>query len=155
MILSIGLKNLNDIKSPKFIYAHIMTTHLPFLFDKDGNAIDTYNRTDWNYYLGAYQYTLDQTLQVVASIQANADPDNPPIIIVQSDHGARNILETTGTKRGPLLENYPEDDKFAIINALYLPGYEGKPLKQDMNPISTFPLILNYYFGGDLPISGN
>jgi len=73
-----------------------------------------------------------------------------PIIILQSDHGARN--RDAKTNFSAVLSNYPEEDAYDIMNALYLPGYDYSTLTQDIKPVNTFPIILNHYFGENIPM---
>jgi hypothetical protein len=50
------------------------------------------------------------------------------------------------------LENYPEEYKTWIVNALHLPGCADAPLAQDMDPINTFPIVFNCYFDAGIPL---
>ncbi|MBI5825667.1 MAG: hypothetical protein HZB18_16690 [Chloroflexi bacterium] len=141
------LGNLKEVSSPKFIYVHLLLPHLPFMFDENGNVIDVKYHGNWNYYLGTYNYSLEVAKKIVENILANADPDRPPVIILQSDHGARNIYYGSA-----MLSNYPEEYKTQIVFALRLPGYDTSTLPQDINPINTFPIIFNYLFDDNIPL---
>jgi hypothetical protein len=87
---------------------------------------------------------------MIDKILSSADPGNPPVIIIQSDHGARGL--ESGAATTVLLENYPDEYKTLIVNALYLPGCSDAPLTQDMDPINTFPIVFNCYFNANIPI---
>lgn len=138
-----------QVSSPKFVYVHLMIPHSPFIFDARGNTNDPQYYKNWDYYLGNYIFATDIAKQMVTSILASADPAHPPIIILQSDHGARN--GTDGYTN--ILENYPDKYKTLIMNALYLPGCDNTTdLKQDMKPINTFPIIFNCYFDENIPL---
>jgi hypothetical protein len=139
---------LSEIPSPKFVHVHLMIPHNPFMFDADGKPVDPRFYQDWNYYLDQYKFTIDIIETMIANILQDADPARPPIIIIQSDHGARNIV----AQGGVALENYPEEYKTDILNMMLLPGFDTSQLRQDMNPINTFPLIFNHYFGTTIPI---
>jgi hypothetical protein len=43
--------------------------------------------------------------------------------------------------------------EYHILTALYLPGYDYSTLEEDLDPIDTLSLILNFYLGEDLPLS--
>jgi hypothetical protein len=147
--------NLDDVPGPKFVYTHILLPHQPFIFDEDGEMLDPAYREDWNYYLGQYKYATKLAQELIESILATADPDNPPVIIFQSDHGARNITRKTKEKLilTRFLENYSiKTYAFDIINALYLPGMDPALLKKDMDPMETFPLVLNFYLDAGVEI---
>jgi len=116
------------------------------MFDKNGGLVDSSFYRNWNYYEGNYIYAMKYIRKLVTSILANADPQNPPIIILQSDHGARireNNLE---------LKGFPQDMLRNILFAMYLPGYDTSALPQDENPINTLPLVFNHYLGENLPL---
>ena len=140
------LPNLSGIPSPKFVYAHFMIPHQPFLFDRNGGLVDSSFYRNWNYYEGHYIYTMKYIEKLITKILANADPENPPLIILQSDHGARiraNNLE---------LSNYPQDMLRNIMFAVRLPGFDTSTLTQDENPINTLPIIFNHVFGENIPL---
>jgi hypothetical protein len=138
------------VPSPIFVYIHLMLPHMPFMFDADGNMTDPSVHHNWNYYLGNYIFALKIAEKLISNIMSTADPDNPQVIILQSDHGARN--KNTGSPESVTLENYPEEYKTLIVNGLKLPGCDTSNLTQDINPITTFPIVFNCYFGEDIPI---
>jgi hypothetical protein len=136
--------------SPKFVYVHLMIPHMPFMFDANGGYVDPKFHQNWDYYLGNYLFTINLIKQMVSNILSNSDPDNPPIIILQSDHGARN--KPTPSPESKILKEFPEEYKTLILNSLYLPDCENAPLSQDMDPINTFPIIFNCVFDAQIPL---
>jgi hypothetical protein len=136
------IPNLSEVETPKFVYAHILLPHPPFIFNADGSVVDAINHTNWDFYLGHYIYATKKVEQMLDEILANSETENPPIIILQSDHGPRNWNS-----------NFPEAMKLDILNAFYLPDLDSSidltPLRQ---PINTFPVLFNAYFQTDLPI---
>ncbi|MEX2030825.1 MAG: hypothetical protein WD906_07630 [Anaerolineales bacterium] len=144
------LGDLRGIPSPKFVYAHIMLPHEPFVFSADGGINEPECHLDWSCYYGNYQYAMTLLEGLVDRIQEKADPGNRPIIVLQSDHGARNIPYMAAGEG--VLPSYPEEYAYSILNALYLPGVDYTTLGDDLAPIDTFPLILNIYFGYQLPL---
>jgi hypothetical protein len=144
------MKNLNEVPSPKFVYVHMLLPHMPFLFDQNGVVIATTFNSNWNDYLGNYIYSIDYAKEMITNILSQADPENPPIIILQSDHGARNQIYYGNEET--LLKNFPEEFKTSILYTLYIPGYDTSSLPQDINPINTFPIIFNYLFDAKIPL---
>lgn len=144
------ITELDYIPSPKFVYAHILSPHNPFMFDANGRLTNTKNHQNWNFYLDQHKYITNQISQVIEKILEQSDPSRPPIIILQSDHGARN--RDTGYPGAVYLENYPEDLRYSIVNALYLPGYDYSQLTEDMSPIHTFEIILNHYMQAEMSV---
>jgi hypothetical protein len=141
--------NLQEVNSPKFVYLHLLFPHKPFMYDENGQAIDLRNRANWNYYLGQYNYSLTLVISMLDGILEDADPGNPPVIILQSDHGARNVKNAASTV---ILENFSEEYKYSILFALHMPGYDSSQLPQDVKPINTFPIVFNYLFGDNIPL---
>ena len=145
------IANLGDIPAPRFVYVHLMLPHAPFMFDENGSLNERKNFLNYNYYLGNYIYSMDVAREMISGILSVADPSNPPVIVLQSDHGARNMLVTNSPYK-VLLDGYPEEYKRAIVNVIRLPGCTDAPLTPDMDPINTFPIIFNCIFGTEIPL---
>ena len=134
------------MESPKFVYAHIMSPHLPYVFDRDGNF--TRNKTNyWEFeeydkselrtmYLEQYIYVTSVIKNIIDSIQKHNDE---AIIIIQSDHGPRP------TSAG----NHDIDDALKIINIIYFPDKDYSGLDHDISPVNTLRVMLNKYFNED------
>ncbi len=130
------------IGGPKFVYAHIMIPHYPHVFSPDGTILtdpgfygDGGKAVDDNYnqqgYLDAIQFINSRIVPILQSILDQSK--NPPIIIVQGDHG----------QSGP--------DRYTNLNAYYLPdGY--KDLYASITPVNSFRLIFDDYFGANYPL---
>lgn len=138
-----------DVPSPKFVYIHLLIPHMPFLFDAEGDRINPKHQYDWDQYLGYYIFSTQYAKSMIEKILASYDTANPPVIVFQSDHGARNRTMESGNI---LLENYPAEYLNHIVNTLYLPGCEDAPLTQNLDPVNTFPIIFNCYFDANLPL---
>mgnify|MGYP000990079600 CR=1 FL=1 len=137
-----------DIPSPKFVYAHLLLPHKPFMFDENGEILDSNHYANWNYYFGQYKFTLKVIQSTIKTILANANPDYPPVIILQSDHGARNLQDLDF----PNLENYPDENVGSIVFAIYAPACPTLPLEDGMDPINTFPIVFNCLFDTSIPL---
>ena len=135
--------------SPKFTYVHLLFPHIPFVFSGNGDLKLVGGSANWQNYFENYKFFLLVAQNMIDNILSKSDPENPPVIILSSDHGARNIKKYPYTE---YLENYPEEYKTLIVNALYLPGCDDAPLTQDMDPINTFPIVFNCYFDTEIPL---
>ena len=130
---------------PKFVYAHFLAPHAPFIYLPDGSI-----NPDYNYYiteagigaddehirvgyLNNVQYINKQILPVLQQVIANSA--QPPIIIVQGDHGYVD-----------------EERKYNNLNAYYFPGDAKQSLYPTITPVNTFRLIFDKYFGMDYPL---
>lgn len=141
---------MTEVPAPKFVYVHLILPHYPFMFTEDGNPVDPAYHYNWDYYLGTYKYSMKICERMIDSLLSNADPDRLPFIVIQSDHGARNIL--TAVSGSKIMKDFPEEYKYHIINMLYLPGMDTSRLPKDLKPINTFPLIFNFLFDARLPL---
>ncbi|HSM70367.1 MAG TPA: hypothetical protein VK851_02395 [Anaerolineales bacterium] len=134
------LPNIASIPGPKFVYAHIMTPHNPFVFLPDGslNTDSRYYDSEKGYpsnselftpgYLNSIQFLNSRLPGIIDEIIKNSG--TPPVIVLQGDHGY--II--------------PER-RYNILNAYYLPGqeYDGL-LYPSITPVNTFRIIFNQYF---------
>ncbi len=140
-----------DIPSPKFVYSHLLLPHKPFMFSQYGTLLEPSQYQNYQNYLGQYIFTLKIIKDSIKSIQSSSDPENPPVIILQSDHGARNLKEGGKGGEGPLI-NYPDKHHTSILYAVYAPMCPDMPLKDGIDPINTFPVIFNCLFDMDIPL---
>ncbi len=119
----------------KFVYAHLMVTHPPYLFDLQGNLREKTTESD-----AAYRdqviYANKRILTIVKNILAQSK--TPPVIILQGDH-ARG-WEGVG------------DDGFKILNAYYLPQNANSLIYSTITPVNTFRLVLSTFFGKEYPL---
>jgi len=112
--------------------------------------LDQKNYYNWDYYIDSYKFEITKVTELINTLIAQADPANPPIIVLQSDHGFRNI--DSGHASSKIFANYPEEYKYEIINALLLPGYDTSQLPDNLNPIDPFIIILDHYFNENIPL---
>mgnify|MGYP000873545221 CR=1 FL=1 len=139
-----------DFPKPTFIYSHLLLPHVPFLFNENGGYIEYYHQHDWNYYLGQYKFTIKIILRTIETILKEFDLTNPPIIILQSDHGARNLANNESGEG--ILLNFPGKYRTSILFAVYAPACPDMPLKDGIDPVNTFPLVFNCLFDMDIPL---
>ncbi len=129
------------LESPKFIYAHIVSPHPPFVFGPNGKILVNKPVDEIAGYRGQVDFINNRLMEIVSEIIANSPI--PPIIILQGDHGA--VIDYENTVIDPL-------QKLAILNALLLPGIDGENFYARISPVNTFALIFNHYFGADYPL---
>ena len=83
-------------------------------------------------------YISTRVIELVEKIIA--DSDQPPIIILQSDHGIQMANQVELMK---------------ILNAYYLPNFDVEDIPQDISPVNTFRIILTTYLGTEYPLLEN
>jgi hypothetical protein len=137
------LKQIPNLESPKFVFAHILCPHTPFVFDQDGGEVDSTNSHNWRnkqYYLNQYIYVTEQLKILAGQILQNSKES--PIIIIQSDHGPR----PTNSPKPEQNFEIPKDEIHKIFNAYYLPNMDKNLLPENISPVNSFRMIFNYYF---------
>ncbi|HTX92047.1 MAG TPA: sulfatase-like hydrolase/transferase [Anaerolineales bacterium] len=125
------------VRSPKFVFVHLVVPHPPFVFSPTGGLVTAgaENATSLEGYRNSVTFINQAILQVVDRILA--DSKTPPIIVIQGDHAA------------PLYHSPLQ--RMTILNAYYLPGAQA-PLYPTISPVNTFRLILDSYFGQNYPL---
>lgn len=147
------------IGGPKFVHAHIGLPHDPYIFEPDGSFVTpdvARSRTRAENYANQVEYANASVIEFVDELLA-ADPDNPPIIIVQSEEGPfpERFAADQGAYRwvdGSTDEELHE--KFGVLSTFYLPGLPGERAEEaglypSITMVNEFRVILNHYFGTD------
>ncbi len=138
---------------PKFVFAHFIVPHHPYLFDRSGRVLvdaTLSNQFDfqkmlWEQkakYVDQLVYVNEQVTRVIERIQAESA--QPPVIIIYSDHG-------------PNLENGMSQQerisvRLANFAAYLLPNAPKGLVPSDGSLVNQFRYILNYYFDGQMEI---
>jgi hypothetical protein len=129
------LKELPKEDGPKFVFAHILVPHPPFIFTPDG-------RFHWA------GHPIEGYVSNVAFINAQIVPavdeiikqsSIPTVIIIMGDHGPAGIPDT------------PEM-RMSNLYALYVNDQAKKDLYETFTPVNTFRVIFNNYFGTKYPL---
>lgn len=126
------LDDLAFVEGPKFVFAHLLIPHGPFVFDAEGNftieprsLVDSYN---------AQVTYLNQRLTELLTTIIN-DSDRPVVIILQGDHGGPGTQLTY--------------DRMKILNAYYLPEGQDR-LYPSITPVNSFRVVFDTFFGTEL-----
>jgi len=152
------LKNLKTLETiatmdgPKMVFSHFVPPHHPYLFDSEGNTlkhVTVSNQFDfqshlWSKrkkYVDQIKFLNKRFTKIVNLILKESE--NPPIIVIHSDHGPHVLLRISGRKK--------VQGRFGNLMAIYTPGVEGL-FNDNITPVNMFATILNHYFGDDLPI---
>lgn len=146
--------------TPRLVFVHILAPRPPFAFDRDGNPgkrLGGYTIADASLLLNgitADQYKegyADQAtfinrrlLQMIDRLLAG-HPD-PPIIILQGDHGSKVGFDMESLEKTDLKE------AFSILNALLVPDSIRARLTDELAPVNTFRIIASDLLGLDLPL---
>jgi hypothetical protein len=156
------LPSIARMKAPTFTFAHILSPHPPFVFGEHGEdvsprrifhhgvyrSLDRTNFGSTEYVREAYRaqsaYLTEQVEQTIEKLLAESP--EPPVIILQSDHGS-------------WLRYHPDDaeatdlrERFGILNCIYMPGHKVEGLSDHMTSVNTFRAVLKDVIGADLPL---
>ncbi len=144
------IAEISKIEEPTFIFAHLHSTHPPYVLDKDGS----YKEYDFNttskeeIFVNQVIATNDYIKILINTIISNSEI--PPIIIIQSDEGT--LPERYNNNKHFNWNNATDAElrrKAKIINAIYIPGLDPDILYPTLTPVNTFRIILKYIFNMD------
>ena len=130
-----------DIPSPKFVFAHLVIPHHPFVFGPNGeelNAIEA-GVPEFEEYKAKYpdQVTyINKRITEIIDLILHTSP-NPPVILLQGDHGPApfDVIER----------------RMKNLNVYYFPD-NNEGLYPTITPVNTFRVIFNKYFGQNYPM---
>lgn len=133
-----------DLGGPKFVFAHIIPPHPPFVFAADGSPVDDgaflNRRGEYNPAQYAAGYTMQtdfinkEMIRILREIISSSE--QPPVIILQGDHG-------------PWFQDVQEG--LTILNAYYLPGHP-QAAYANITPVNNFRLVFNLYLDGQFDL---
>jgi hypothetical protein len=136
----------------KFVFAHIIAPHPPFVFGPNGEPIEPADRpftlgdaSDFTRrssrdeyrrgYVGQVQYVNRRILAAIDDVLAHSQ--TRPVIILQGDHGSRMTMDWKDIRRSNLRE------PFANLSAFYLPdGKADKVFYDQISPSTCFACFL-------------
>ncbi len=131
------LQEVPELKSPKFVFVHLLIPHSPFIFTPEGDFRYPED-TSRNGYSDNVAF-IDRS--IVSSIRAILDrSDQPPVILLMGDHGPPPGRFAT------------QADRLKILNAFYVRDDMQQELYDSISPVNSFRLILNEYFGMNYPL---
>jgi hypothetical protein len=139
-----NIKKLPKRDGNLFVFAHLVVPHLPYTFGPTGE-VPAFQGKDATYeevaaaYVDQVKFVNREILNVIDTLIENSSV--PPVIILQSDHGPLPDLTEDPLQRLP------------ILNAYYLPGVQTEQiLYPSISPVNSFRVVLNSYFGQNLPL---
>jgi hypothetical protein len=151
------LEEVAAAPGPKFVFAHVLLPHPPFIFDAEGRCLsraEAQARSREQNYIG--QLTLTNRL-LLAAIDKILVANENAVIVVQADEGPwpasiagdeQSIGMDTTPAEWAAMTPAETKEKVAIFNAIRLPGAEAE-LYPVLTPVNTFRIIFNRYFGSD------
>jgi sulfatase-like protein len=138
---------------PKFVFAHVLAPHPPYVFNRDGSFLpaDEAGRNDPRQsYVNQLIATNRKIVALIDRILAASA--TPPIIVLQGDEGPYPDGTTSDAFNWHTATRAQLVEKTGILNAYFLPGGRGRSLHASITPVNSFRVILNEYFGTTLPL---
>ena len=141
---------------PKFVFAHLLVPHEPFVFNEDCSARPLEWREEAHVENDramrvAYAEQVQCVNRLVLSLvdRLLKDSAQPPIILLQADHG--NGRFPFG-RPPPLTQISGEQlrDRTHVFAAYHLPGGDAQ-LYDTISPVNAIPAVLRTCFGAPIP----
>jgi hypothetical protein len=159
-----SIEAASHLSGRKFVVAHVVTPHPPFVFDRSGEVRTPPDEAP--FILGewlpreersapafASEYRrgyAEQTLFVAARVRKLiafllAQPGPTPAIAVLGDHGPALMLDLRDPKGTDMHE------RMSVFSAYLLPGAVGSPLYEEISPVNGMRAIADRYLGVRVP----
>ncbi len=165
VLLQNTFRSLKDLARretrPRFVFAHILCPHPPFVFDALGGPerqrgpFGFWDGSDWMSFSGSKadyakryaaqaEYLDARMIEVVDALLASSGPK--PVIILQGDHGSKKGLDQD------LLTKTDVNECFPNLNALLVPRTTRAALYDGITPVNSFRILFNTLFGDKHPM---
>lgn len=142
---------------PAFVFAHLLSPHPPFVFDENGalppgsedlTFLDGppllelgMSRQQYRQKYRSQLVYLNRRLEEVVDALLEDREEDPPVIIIQGDHGPRSTLVWWSLPRSN------EREALATLFALHLPNTDLDSFPDSLSITNTFRIVFNRYFG--------
>ena len=157
-----ALAEARDEPGPKFVFAHLLLPHPPYVFDADGRVLsdeEAAQRSTAELYKGQLDYLNGRIKAVVEPLLALPEAERPIIVLTADEGPYPKRYEGDPLLKGP----DPDFDwstgtveelriKFGILHAMYLPDVPADEIPPSITSVNTFRFLFEEYFGADLPL---
>jgi hypothetical protein len=150
------LDEIPDLPGPKYVFAHLVTTHPPYVHNADGSftgRAQVAELGDIESYRRQLTYANSRMLSLMDHI-IETDPD--AVIMLQADEGPfparyRQLGWDFDWRNATDAEL---EEKFGILFAMRVPGADvaAEGFHDAITPVNAFRVIFNARFGTDLPL---
>ncbi|HVM29462.1 MAG TPA: sulfatase-like hydrolase/transferase [Candidatus Limnocylindrales bacterium] len=155
-----ALDRLLSDPGPKFVLAHVLLPHDPYVFDEDGAYISPAERADdpEAVQFGRQLEFTNRHIKGYLERLLDRPADQQPIIVLVADEGPFPARYRADWDNFDWADATPEEleAKFGILQAYYLPPQPDQPANvpepyPTMTAVNAFRMVLGRYFGVDLP----
>jgi hypothetical protein len=144
------LSKVKELPRPKFVFAHILSPHYPYVLDRNGRyqtPEQEATRTEAQNYLEQLMFVNKRVMDTV-KVLLQGPVSRRPIVVIQSDEGPYRAADRAPATAQEVLR------KYEILNAYYIPGanLSASGLYPSITPVNSFRLLFNLVFQDDLPL---
>jgi hypothetical protein len=153
-----------DEPGPKFVFAHLLLPHPPYVFDADGGIVPDdvdRKRSTPQAYEEQMKYLDSRIKRLLEPLLAKPEEERPIIVLMADEGPYPKRYEGNPLIQGP----DPDFDwttvtdeelriKFGILHAMLLPGIDDE-VPSDLTSVNTFRFLFDEYFDADLPLREN
>lgn len=150
------LEEVPSLPGPKYVFAHLVTTHPPYVHNPDGSMTgreQVAELGDLRSYVLQMEYANERLLGIVDRIIAG---DSDAVIVLQADEGPYPLRYDADDFAFKWAQATPTEleQKFGILYAMRVPGADvvAAGFKDDSTPVNVFRIVFDARFGADLPL---
>ena len=150
------LDEIPQLPGPKYVFAHLLIPHDPYVFDVDGSFMDRAQvaaQGQPESYRRHLSYANARMLQMVDRILAES---SDAIIIIQADEGPfpERYRANEYAMKWRDATDAELEEKFNILFTMRVPGadLEAEGFHDALTPVNTYRMLFNARFGTDLPL---
>lgn len=143
---------------PRYVFAHILLPHGPYVFDADGSWVDrdtARSRSRDENFVRQLRYTNERLLALLRTLLDRPEEERP-IVIIQADEGPDPLRYEEGgaSYRHDFVWPEATDEelqlKFPVLTAVHIPELEEDELRDDITGVNTWRWLLDREFGAEL-----
>ena len=142
------LERVATAPGPKFVFAHVLLPHDPYVFRADGSVIsesESRATDEGKLYEGQLEFANRQIREIVGRLLSGPE-EQRPVVIIEGDEGPLACRNTDCPSTTPDYLRL----RLGNLVALYLPGVD-EVVPDTFTSVNTFRLVFREYFGADLP----
>lgn len=145
-----GVARLPSVEAPVFAFAHVMSPHWPFVFDRDCRVLPRSARVRPRTELYTGQVSCLNRMVLAMVTHLVRDSKVPPIILLQGDHGSavHGFFTSTSNERVSATTAW---ERFGAFGAYYLPDSGAAAFGDSVSVVNVLGNVLRHYFRADLP----
>jgi hypothetical protein len=143
-----GLEQVAPTRGPKFVLAHLINPHQPFVLDSNCRTLSRVvgaRSPGWqDAYVDQVQCLNRLLLRMVTTLLQRSS--SPPVILLVGDHGT-NSLQYSSVKSAEAVSPAQARERFGAFGAFHLPGNGDRLFGDSVTLVNVIPRVLNHYFG--------